>query len=89
MKIIINPEKNKWKQLLQRPIFDAAALEEKISAILNDIRSGGDEAVKKYTKQFDNIELQSSRDKRRVSHGTVTQPAPTAKENISAWSRKF
>ncbi|MGF2414855.1 MAG: histidinol dehydrogenase, partial [Ferruginibacter sp.] len=52
-----NPEKNKWQQLLQRPVFDTTSLEEKVSAILKDIKLNGDAAVKKYAAQFDGVQL--------------------------------
>ncbi len=52
------PEKNKWKQLLARPVIDATALEEKVTSILSKVKTGGDAAVKLYTRQFDGVELQ-------------------------------
>jgi histidinol dehydrogenase len=55
--IIINPEKNKWAKLLQRPALDTAMLEEKVAAILNDVKTNGDTAVKKYASMFDGVEL--------------------------------
>jgi histidinol dehydrogenase len=57
MKIIINPPQKDWKKILQRPVLDNKSLEEKVAAILSDIKSGGDEAIKKYTKQFDGVEI--------------------------------
>jgi histidinol dehydrogenase len=57
MEIYINPQKNTWQQVLQRPAFDFRQLESKVSAILEDIKLNGDFAVKKYTASFDGIEL--------------------------------
>jgi histidinol dehydrogenase len=57
MEIYINPEKNKWQQLLQRPVFDIALLETKVTNILQDVKLNGDAAVKKYAAQFDGVEL--------------------------------
>ncbi len=57
MKIYINPEKNTWQQILQRPAFNYKQLESKVSAILEDVKLNGDDTVKKYTADFDGVEL--------------------------------
>lgn len=57
MDIFINPERKDWPQLLQRPVFDTSSLNEKVAAILNDVKVNGDAAVKKYTAQFDGVSL--------------------------------
>ena len=56
-KIFINPSKNEWPQIIQRPVFDSKPLEETVSSILQDIKLNGDAAVKKYALQFDKVEL--------------------------------
>jgi len=57
MEIFINPKKQEWPQLLQRPALDTSSLEEKVSAILKDVRLNGDAAIKKYAAQFDGVAL--------------------------------
>jgi histidinol dehydrogenase len=57
MQIFINPEKSKWEQILQRPVFEYKELESKVSAILEDVKLNGDDAVKKYTASFDGVKL--------------------------------
>ncbi len=57
MQIYINPEKNKWPQLLQRHVFDTKKLESVVGAILDDVKLNGDAAIKKYALQFDGVEL--------------------------------
>ncbi|MGM0620579.1 MAG: histidinol dehydrogenase [Bacteroidota bacterium] len=57
MKTIVNPERSKWPQLLQRPQFDVSDLHEKVQAVLADIRQSGDAALKKYTQKFDSVDL--------------------------------
>lgn len=57
MKMYIDPEKNTWQQILQRPAFDYTQLESKVSAILEDVKLNDDVAVKKYTASFDGVEL--------------------------------
>jgi histidinol dehydrogenase len=51
------PNRSEWKKLLARPVIDAAALEQKVKTILNEVKTGGDAAVHFFTKQFDGIEL--------------------------------
>ncbi len=61
MEILNNPPKENWESILKRPAIDLKELENNVSAILNDIRSNGDAAVKRYTMQFDKIALNSFR----------------------------
>jgi len=53
MQIIKNPAREKWEDLLKRPVFDSASIQEKVRPILVDVRDNGDKAVNKYTQQFD------------------------------------
>jgi histidinol dehydrogenase len=56
--IIINPAKSEWPQLLQRPVLDTAMLEQKVAAILADVKSNNDAAIKKYASLFDGVQLE-------------------------------
>jgi histidinol dehydrogenase len=58
MQIFINPEKDKWNAILQRPVFDTKKLEDTVAAILQDVKLNGDAAVKKYAAQFDGVLLE-------------------------------
>src|SRR6186713_156481 len=55
--IFINHDRKDWNGILKRPAFDNKALEASVSQILADIKLHGDEAIKKYAKQFDHIAL--------------------------------
>jgi histidinol dehydrogenase len=57
MQVIKYPDKKDWQQLLQRPSQDFALVKNIVQNILDDVKQRGDDAVKAYTKQFDNIEL--------------------------------
>jgi histidinol dehydrogenase len=59
MKIIKYPEKESWREILARPIFDTKELEITVSAVLDDVERGGDSAVRRYTKQFDKVDLEN------------------------------
>ncbi len=55
--IFIEPEINQWQELVQRPDYDVVLLENIVSPILKDVQLNADAAIKKYTSQFDKIEL--------------------------------
>ncbi len=59
MKIYKNPEQSTWKSILERPVFDIANLYESVQEIIFDVKSNGDEALRKYTKKFDKIDIQN------------------------------
>jgi len=54
-KIFINPSKEQWAEIIQRPVFDSKPLEKTVSGILSDVKQHGDAAVKKYALQFDKV----------------------------------
>jgi histidinol dehydrogenase len=51
--ILINPSKEKWPQLIQRPHLNTAELVASVSEILETVKQKGDEALKNYSLQFD------------------------------------
>lgn len=57
MKIYQYPQRKDWDGIIQRPALDAAALEQKVRQILDEVKATGDTAVKKYTQQFDGVAL--------------------------------
>lgn len=59
MKTYFRPDKNTWDKLLKRPVFDNSALQEKVKAVLANVKQQGDTAVQQYTTQFDGVNLDS------------------------------
>lgn len=57
MKVYNNPNRKDWPGILERPTFESVSLEEKVAGILKDIQTFGDLAVKRFTSQFDKVEL--------------------------------
>ncbi|HEY9261628.1 histidinol dehydrogenase [Chitinophaga sp.] len=55
------PDKSTWNTLLQRPVMDTSALEKKVNDILQEVRSGGDQAIKKFAAEFDKVTLEDIR----------------------------
>jgi len=59
MKLSIHPDKSTWRALLRRPVFETSSLEATVSGILHAVQREGDAAVKRYTAQFDKVEIES------------------------------
>jgi histidinol dehydrogenase len=59
MKTYINPPQDSWPEILKRPVFEVSDLFGKVQTILDEIKMNGDEALWKYTLQFDGVKLDS------------------------------
>ena len=57
MQVIKYPDRKSWAEILKRPAIDSFLLEEKVSAILNDVKQNGNAALQKYSRQFDNVDF--------------------------------
>ena len=53
MNIIRYPIRKDWPGLLSRPAMNAEALDEKVKAILNQVKTGGDRALKELSALYD------------------------------------
>ncbi len=75
------PSKTEIEKLLKRPAMDVSQLEEKVSAIMRDVRERGDVALQEYTKQFDGvevIELPASAEEFVASEKSISQELKSA-----------
>ena len=57
MKTIKYPSRNDWFELLKRPAIESVELEKLVQQIVIDVQQNGDAALKKYTSEFDKVEL--------------------------------
>lgn len=57
MKVIKYPGREEWDELLKRPVMNVDTMREVVRTVLDDVRNGGDEAVKAYEKKFDKADL--------------------------------
>ncbi len=57
MRLEINPPKNKWAALCQRPQMELEYLDSSVKNTLARVKKSGDEALKELTKQFDQVHL--------------------------------
>lgn len=53
MKIISHPKKEKWAELLSRPVQEYKDIQGKVTEIIDDVAARGDAAVMEYTKKYD------------------------------------
>ncbi len=57
MRTIHNPKRSSWSSILERPTRTVDDIEATVNNIFIDVQKNGDEAIRKYTKQFDGIDL--------------------------------
>lgn len=92
MQLILHPSTDQWPSLLQRPVYDAEQLEKAIRKVLLKVKTGGDKAVRKFTREFDGVslkKLQVSEKEIKAAAGLVGQELKdaiqSAKRNIETF----
>jgi histidinol dehydrogenase len=95
MKTILYPIKKNWQEILQRPVIDKQGLIDRVKPILADVKSNGDEAVKRYTLQFDKVAIDSLEvsqeeidDATRLLPSDLRKAIDTAAQNIRRFHEK-
>lgn len=78
MKTIKNPKPENWEVLLQRPTQTFEDIEKTVKSVFKDIQTNGDEALLKYTKMFDGVELS----KLEVSITEIENASKLVDENL-------
>lgn len=98
MEIIKYPIPEQWASLLKRPSLDVTSLFDTVRTVLNDVRTEGDKAVKRYGEKFDNVILSSlivTEEELKEAENQVTeelkQAIRRAKQNIATFhaSQRF
>ena len=59
MKKIILPNREEWSRLVERPKIEKNELDTIVKNIINEVKTRKDQALIAYSKQFDNVELNS------------------------------
>ena len=59
MNKIYNPKRQDWKDVLMRPTQTVADIEGLVNTIFEEVKLGGDSILKKYTEQFDKVNLEN------------------------------
>jgi histidinol dehydrogenase len=81
MNIISFPEKSLWPKLLARPGQDSREIELKVAPILDQVKAGGDDALRALALRFDAIELKElafSNDEFAAAENLLSEDLKTA-----------
>ncbi|EAQ41453.1 histidinol dehydrogenase [Polaribacter sp. MED152] len=78
MKVILNPKKETWSKILERPTKTVDDIEASVSRIFKEVQETGDDAVNKYTNQFDQVQLASN----LVSEEEIKNAANNVSESL-------
>src|SRR5690554_1849708 len=92
METFINPNKNKWSSILQRPSKNIDNIEITVNQIFNDVKRNGDTAVYKYTDLFDGVILDSNmvtKDEIEIATNLVSIQLKKAIEMAKSTIEKF
>jgi histidinol dehydrogenase len=57
MQIIKHPARDQWADILKRPALDFSTLFDNVEKILSEVREQGDVALRKFSNQFDNVDV--------------------------------
>jgi histidinol dehydrogenase len=89
MKIISKPKKEDWNALIKRPVISNADLYARVSPIIKAVQEEGDLAIRRFTAQFDAVDLDSVvlskneiHEKASLIDGTLKEAIDTAFSNI-------
>ena len=98
MEVIKYPSKADWPSLVKRPALDVTTLFDTVRTVLNEVRSEGETAVKRYEEKFDKVTLsglqvseEEIKEARELVSEDLKQAIRTAKANIEKFhaSQRF
>lgn len=94
MKTYTFPERSDWKSILQRPALDNRSLQKTVARVLQAVKTKGDRAVKKYTREFDKVSLRKLevtekeiKSAEKLLPDELKKAIQTAAENIARFHR--
>jgi histidinol dehydrogenase len=92
LKVMKHPTKEDWSQIVKRPVFENASLEKAVGKILEKVKSKGDKAVRKYTKEFDGVKLKKlavSDEEIKAAENSLSQELKDAIQQARSNIEKF
>ena len=94
MQVILHPKQSEWSNFLKRPYVDNAAVLHAAQNILDDVKKGGDAALKSLSRRFDGVaiaELQVSEQEIATAEKAIPEDLKTAiqqaKKNIETFHK--
>lgn len=82
MKIYKYPDKEVWKEIIQRPAAEHSSLEKTVKKILAEVKKKGDKAVRKYSKEYDAVKLKQLAVTEKELNGAAAAVSDDLKEAI-------
>ena len=92
IKVIKQPSKEDWQEIVKRPVFENISLEKTVKKILDKVKDKGDKAVRKYTKVFDGVKLKKlavSEKEIKAAEGLISQELKDAIQQAKSNIEKF
>jgi len=83
MKIINNPPKQDWQEILNRPTQTVDDIEGMVSHIFKEVQLNGDTAIEKYTSKFDGIAIENAQVSLKEIQQATSKVSNELKESIS------
>lgn len=78
MKIIKYPDRKSWEEILKRPSDSFSPIEETVKEILGEVKQKGDEAIRRFTLQFEKADIYDL----RVNDDEIDQAASRLSEEL-------
>ena len=78
MQTFINPGREKWAEIIERPKINDAELKFIVADILKDVKENGDSAIKKYCLQFGKVLLEDL----KVSNAEIDDAVNLVEEDL-------
>lgn len=92
MQHYLNPSQSEWNSLTERPIASYDSLEPLVATVFDAVKADGDQALIKYTAEFDGIQLADfrvSEEELKLAASSVPlalkKAIQNAKENIECF----
>ncbi|MCU0333998.1 MAG: histidinol dehydrogenase, partial [Chitinophagaceae bacterium] len=92
MRVIENPARSEWPQLLERPVMNLADIFSKVQPVMEAVHTGGDAAVLQYTEKFDGVVLPAlavSPEEQAAAQWQLTDALKAAIQQAAANIRTF
>jgi len=84
MKIYNEPDRSDWDKILSRPVIDTTSLYGPVQEIIDDVRANGDDAVRRYTLDFDGVNITDL----SVSHSEIDAAQSAISDQLKAAIRE-
>ena len=59
MKIIDNPKRANWSDILERPSIEISKLDKIVKEVFENVSENGDDALRRFTKRYDDVALET------------------------------